>query len=81
MNVRCMIEKLVNLYHNDFNSRTLVCSEGEKIIIKWYSNEYGIETIDTGIVGKNEGIKLYDILCEYINFIQLSYELECLRKK
>lgn len=79
MNIKNMIEKLVNLYHTDFNSRTLICWEENKIIIKWYSEEYGIKNIDTDITNKKEGIKLYDTLRECINFIQLAYDLECIR--
>lgn len=80
MNLKDLIEKLVNLYHHDFNSRTLICWEENKIVIKWYSEEYKTETIETNITDKKDGVNLYDELCEYINFIELAYELECIRK-
>lgn len=79
MNIKNITDKLLNLYHNDFNSRTLMCWDINEIVINWYSDEYATVTINTDIKDKKEGIKFYDELCEYINFVDLAYELEELR--
>lgn len=76
MNKKKIIDELVKLYHHDFNSKTLMCWDENKIIIEWYSDEYEKVIIDPCIEDKKEGVKLYEELCKYINFLDLSYELE-----
>ena len=71
-----IIDELLKLYHHDFNSRTLMCWDENKIIIEWYIDEYEKVIINTGIEDKKEGVKLYEELCKHINFLDLSYELE-----
>lgn len=76
MNIKNIIDDLVNLYHNDFNSKTVLCWDKNEIVINWYSDDYEKVTIKTGITDKNEGVKFYNDLCKYVNFVDLAYELK-----
>ena len=76
MDIEKLVNELVDLYHKDFDSCTILCYEKNKIVIKWYSDYFDTKVIDTGIEKIQDGINLYNALAKKINFIELAYTLQ-----